>query len=213
MTTHTLKTVVLKRRTAAPSTVAFVYPFHDDKDRKHTVKVGKQAMDIPLPNLATSTPAAAAAATAAPPTGTNKPTVDGKSKRVRNRSKSPKTARVDRSTNVETNVDTSLLGRVFVSLNSYRPPDVVRVIGFTKAMVIVEDVPLIMIEDAQSQGGSAQIDWKALDHNRITNPVTKGGTKMRCDRAGGECALVYKKEYYFEQTRHDSKQSFGWCAY
>jgi hypothetical protein len=119
----------------------------------------------------------------------------------------------------QTECDTSLLGRVFMSSHPYRCGDAVRIVGWTKKMFIVDSVPLHISSDSKHGGGSMNIDWEWVRDNPVTEPVTKGGLKAKLMegesmdplRPGVSYSLLCAKEFYFE--REPGSKGSTWCEY
>jgi hypothetical protein len=95
------------------------------------------------------------------------------------------------------------LGSLFVNMHSYRAPDVVRVVGYTKCKIIVEDVPTLSTfhdkEKSFDEHHSLDRAWLA------SHPVvelTKGGTQVKPEpkkegRKDDENSLLIKGENFF----------------
>lgn len=98
-------------------------------------------------------------------------------------------------------VDTGIIGKVYAHQHSFRNPDVVRVVGRTKVLYIVEHVPLLISDYA------CTIDVSKL--KPITQPLKKGGVKARYQIDDG--ALLIKGNYYFEVD--DLDRRWTWCEY
>jgi len=132
-----------------------------------------------------------------------------------------------------------VLGRVFRCIHSYRAPDVVRIIGWTKSgkSLHAERVPLIIHQVDRSKGyvdgGSCEIDEKwLLEHKAAKKPVfTKPftGETFRIPKDYLEylqndemqVSDEPKKHLYFSQDGHEAywaidehdSPSVSWCDY
>lgn len=95
-----------------------------------------------------------------------------------------------------TGLDFPPKGSIFINHNSYRAPDVVRVVGYTKKTVITEQVPVI--SDYNMHGGSHKIDTKWLDTHPVSNALISksAADKFRVDKCEGKYYLTKGKDYY-----------------
>jgi len=111
------------------------------------------------------------------------------------------------------------LGRVFGVRNSYREPDVYRVVGMTKARLRVQEVVFANVVHHQ-QGGSCQIDKKWLADNPI-DLVPISQTVLAYPRVDFDdknqkqsLSIKVKGELLFEiDLGHDGSTNFNWCEY
>lgn len=107
-----------------------------------------------------------------------------------------------------------LLGCLFSRTHSYRAPDIVRIVGWTKSMkrVIVDTVKLESTSFHDVGGGAAHVDLKWLAEHPVTKPQTSGGQQAIYEPAGlemNEC-LKMDGDYFFAE---DGKREFSWCEY
>lgn len=143
-----------------------------------------------------------------------KPKESKKSKSKDEKDCNPRPLKKRAKAEFETECDKSLLGRVFVNLKSYACADVIRVVGWTKKMYIVEYLkPLV------SPGGySANVDWDWVDANPVVSPLNKKGVKARLckteeesDEQPSSLMLKCEGDYYSEHVRAD--KGWNWVEY
>lgn len=100
------------------------------------------------------------------------------------------------------------LGAVYMNINSYRAPDVVRVVGRTAKKVIVEPVPVIT-QDSHSH----TIDFAWLQAHPVTQAATKsnqGNYKLMIAKDTG---LASGRDYYGRVDANDLTRTYQSCEY
>ena len=112
----------------------------------------------------------------------------------------------------------TFFGRFFASSNSYRSPDVYRVIGHTAKQVIVKRVTMKSTYDA-IHNGSHQIDASRLDElpNEPHRKTPGGWGAIRAKpglvdetKSDSDAYIIVKGEYHFEAS---IKESWTSCEY
>ena len=106
----------------------------------------------------------------------------------------------------------SLFGKIFVCRNSYSAPEMIRVVGFTKKKVIVENVPVISIHSRFGSTHRADTEW--LNQNPLIEPITKSNSSctlmmIKCEE--DQTYLKYKNACYFETN--DLNIEYQSCEY
>lgn len=104
-------------------------------------------------------------------------------------------------------MDVALLGRIFVQTRLNGPPDILRVVGWTKKRFIVENVPSVV----HIGNWGAQIDMKWVSEHPIQAPQTKGGIQAS---VGDGATLKLDGERYYQVTAENAKTTvYKYCEY
>ena len=103
----------------------------------------------------------------------------------------------------------NLLGSIFVKINSYRSPEVLRIIGFTPKRAVVELVPCVSIYHQDSHNTESRIDTDWLHQNPVPPNGTKGPLKAILDPNGD--GIRHNGDHYF--LTNDLNYIYWSCEY